>query len=126
MFTKEEIVKRLGIEDWSSEKQDEAVDIAFVRIGAAATDDLSEQDYNEYEAIINNDQAVISAWLDANEPEYKNSPVYQAFEEGYEEDPEKNDPAKLFASFAWIQQHVPNKDALIDEALEKYKQELAA
>ena len=126
MFSREDIVKKLGIENWPADKQDEAVDIAMVRVGAAATDDLSEQEYNEYEAIVNNDQAVITAWLDANEPEYKNSPIYQTFEAGYEEDPDKNDPAKLFASFAWIQSHVPNKDALIEEALEKYKQELAA
>lgn len=126
MYQRDDIIKQLGIQDWPEEKQNEAVEVAVVHLGSAVTDNLTEQQYNEYEAIVNDDKAVIDAWLDANEPNYRDSPVYQSFEEGYDEDPEKNNPAKLFASVAWIQKNVPNVQDLIAKTLEAYKQELAA
>jgi hypothetical protein len=124
MYQKEEIVEQLGIETWPEDKKNEAVEIAIYRIGEAVNQSLSEQQSNEYQAIINDNQDVINAWLDANIPNYKDSPIYQEFETGYDEDPEKNNPAKLFASVAWIQMNVPNVNDLIAQALDAYKQEL--
>lgn len=126
MYQRDDIIKQLGIQDWPEDKQNEAVEVAVVHLGAAVTDNLTEQQYNEYEAIVNDNHDVINAWLDENEPNYKDSPIYQSFEEGYDEDPEKNNPAKLFASVAWIQKNVPNVQELIATTLEAYKQELSA
>ncbi len=126
MYQRDQIIEQLGIQSWPPEKQEEAVEIAVHRIGAAVTEQLSEQQFNEYEAIVNDNQTVIDAWLAANVPNYKDSPVYQELAAGYEEDPEKNNPAKLFASIAWIQVNVPQAQAAIDHALEAVKQELVA
>lgn len=125
MYQKEEIVAQLGIESWPEDKQNEAAEVAVYRIGRAVTENLDEQQLNEYEAIINDNHDVIDAWLDANVPDYKDSPVYQEIEAGYDEDPEKNNPAKLFASIAWVQKNVPNVDMIIASTLVAYKQELA-
>ena len=87
---------------------------------------LTEQQFNEYKAIVDDNHEVIDAWLDQNVPDYKESPVYKEIEGGYDADPEKNNPAKLFASIAWIQVNVPNVQDIIAKALDEYKQELAS
>lgn len=126
MYEREQLIELLGIQAWPEEKQDEAVEVAVYKIGEATTSQLTEQQFNEYQAIVDDNHAVIDSWLATNVPDYKDSPVYQGLEAGYDEDPEKNNPAKLFASVAWIQLNVPNVQELIAKALDGYKQELAA
>lgn len=125
MYDREQLIEQLGIQAWPEDKQDQAVEVAIYKIGEATTSQLTEQQFNEYQAIVDDDQSVIDSWLAANVPDYKDSPVYQELEAGYNEDPEKNNPAKLFASVAWIQVNVPNVQDLIAKALEEYRQELA-
>lgn len=126
MYQDEQIIEQLGIGDWPEEKQREVLEIATVRFGNAITDSLTEQQFNEYKAIVDDNQEVIDAWLDQNVPDYKESPVYKEIEGGYDADPEKNSPAKLFASIAWIQVNVPNVQDIIAKALDEYKKELAS
>lgn len=126
MYQDEQIIEQLGIGDWPEEKQREVLEIATVRFGNAITDSLTEQQFNEYKAIVDDNHEVIDAWLDQNVPDYKESPVYKEIAGGYDTDPEKNNPAKLFASIAWIQVNVPNVQSIIAKALDEYKQELAS
>ncbi len=126
MYGRDQIIEKLGIQDWDEMQQNEAVEMATLRIGDAFIQGLSEAQLNEYEAIVNDHTQVIDAWLSQNVPDYKESPVYQEFEAGYEDDPEKNSPAKLFASIAWMQLNAPNAQPVIDAALAEYKQELQA
>lgn len=126
MYQDEQIIEQLGIGDWPEEKQREILEIATVRFGNAITDSLTEQQLNEYKAIVDDNHEVIDAWLDQNVPDYKESPVYKEIAGGYDADPEKNNPAKLFASIAWIQVNVPNVQSIIAKALDEYKQELAS
>lgn len=126
MYDSEQIIGKLGIQDWPADRRDQVVEVATYRIGNAVTEQMTDQQLDEYEAIIDDDHAVIDAWLAQNEPDYKNSPIYQEIEAGYEADPEKNNPAKLFASIAWIQKNVPDVQGVIDRTLEEYRQELSA
>jgi len=126
MYQREELVEQLGIQSWPEEKQNEVVEMAIFRIGEAITGELSEQQFNEYKAIVDDNHEVIDGWLEHNVPDYKESPIYQEFEEGYDEDPEKNNPAKLFASMAWVQMNVPNVPEVIAQTLDTYKKELTA
>lgn len=124
MYSEEDLIERLGIQSLAEERRAAVLEIATHRIGLAITDDLSEQQFNEYEAIVNNDEGIIDAWLEQNEPNYKESPIYQSFAEGYEEDPERNNPAKLFANIAWIQKNVPDLKQRVDETIEQVKKEI--
>lgn len=124
MYQRDQIIEQLGIQQWPKENQDKAVELGIYRIGLAITKLLTEQQFNEYTAIVNDNKEVIDGWLEANVPDYKESPVYQQFVAGYEDDPEKNRPEKLFASVAWVQMHVPNLQDVIAETLAVYKKEL--
>lgn len=122
----QQIIDALGIADWPEEKRKPAVIEATMRIGTALLGSLNEQQDNEYTAIINDDQAVIDAWLEQNVPDYKQNPAYQEMEATYESDPEHNNPAKLFATIAWMQTNIPDLQERIEKTLADYKQELAA
>ena len=126
MYQREELIEQLGIKSWPEDKQTEAVETVTFRIGEAITGELSEQQFNEYKAIVDDTRDVIDMWLERHVPDYKDSPIYKEFEAGYDEDPEKNNPAKLFASMAWVQVNVPNVPELIAQTIETYKKELEA
>ncbi len=125
MYERDDIIEKLGIQEWPEDKQNEVLEVATHRIGLAVTENLTEAQFNEYQSIVDDDEAVIFAWLEQNIPEYKQSPVFQEFENSVDDDPERNRPEKLFASIAWIQMNVPNVQELIEKALTAYREELS-
>ena len=125
-YDKQFIIEALGINELPAEEKERIVIEATMRIGTALVGGLSDQQYTEYKAIVDDDAAVIDAWLSQNVPDYKELPAYQEIESGYEADPEKNRPEKLFATIAWIEKTVPDIQDRINQTLAAYKQELAA
>ena len=89
-------------------------------VGFKVLQNLTDRQLGEYEAIVNADQSVIDAWLEQHIPDYKTSPVYQQIEAGYESDPEKNDPAKLFAGIAWLQENSPAYEEIANEVVSEF------
>ncbi len=120
------MIDSLGIQDWPEERRRAAVVEATMRVGEIIIKNVSEERYNEYKAIADDNHEVINNWLNENVPNYKENAMYKEIEAGYEADPEKNNPAKLFATIAWVQVNVPNLQELVDKTLADYKQELAA
>lgn len=120
------VAETLGIEDWPADKKEEAVVEGMLRAGGAITEGLSEEQDQEYTAIINDDHEVINQWLEQNVPDYKENPLYQMMANGTNDDPEHNNPAKLFATAAWFKINVPDAEERVEKALATYKQELAA
>lgn len=117
----DDIVKRLGIQ--GQPKEQIALQLEQVRtlVGEAISARLTPQQLHEYEAIINNDQAVIAQWLQKNMPEYKATFLYHQLEETAHDDPEHNSSEKLFASLAWVNKNVPDVQAITDSVIEQYK-----
>ena len=125
MYQENQLVEQLGIGNLPQEKQVELLEEFNFKVGQALSAEYSEQQMNEYEAIINDDHAVIDAWLDQHVPDYKESPVYQELASGYDTDPEHINPAKVFASLAWTQVNSPNAQDTIAKVLDDFKKELA-
>lgn len=124
MYDQDQLIEQLGVTGWPADKQAEAVEGVKHRIGILLNDNLTDQQQNEYTAIVDDDRGVIDAWLAQYVPDYKQSPVFQQFEEGVAEDPEQNSAEKLFASVAWIQFNVPNVQEIVTAAIAEYKQEI--
>jgi hypothetical protein len=125
MYQEEQLIEQLGIANIPREKQLDILEEFNFKVGQALSGEYTEQQMNEYEAIINDDHAVIDAWLDQHVPDYKESPVYQELASGYDADPEHINPAKVFASLAWTQVNSPNAQDTISAVLEAFKRELA-
>lgn len=123
MHQEEQIIEQLGIADLPDDEKTAVINEAQVRIGEAVSEQLTDDQLAEYQAIIDGNEQVIASWLEKNIPNYKNEAVYQSFEEGVESDPERNDPAKLYASIAWVQLTVPHIQDIVAKALDDFKQE---
>ncbi len=125
MNTDEQIIEQLDIAAFPEQEKRALIEQAQLRIGESIRESLSDQKINEYQAIIDGNEQVINAWLDETIPDYKNAAVYQSLEEGSDSDPDHNDPAKIFASLAWVQINIPNIQEIVAKTLADFKQELA-
>lgn len=119
------IIETLGIAEWPEEKRQLTVKEATMRIGTALMDGLSEAQYAEYTAIVDDNHEVIGTWLEANAPNYQESPTFQAIAADAEADPERNRPEKIFATLAWMQANIPDVQDRVAQTLAAYKQELS-
>lgn len=115
MYHDEELLKKIGANNASDEEKTRLLEQFNTLVGEAISEGLSEQQLNEYQAIIDDDGDVIDAWLSHNVSDYKNTALYQEFANAYESDPEKNSPEKLFATIAWIELNVPNRQEIVDK-----------
>ena len=119
------IIEKLGIESYDDERKALILDQVRTYIGEAISKTLSAQQLHQYQEIIDANDAVIQPWLEKNIPNYKENPVYQQLEAGREDDPEQNDPAKIFAGLAWVEVNVPNVKEITDEVLDAFKKHRA-
>lgn len=104
----DELITELGIEAYSPEEQQRVLDELNMLVGEAMLGHLGEEQINEYEAIINGNQEVITAWLNENDPNYADSIAYQQLAEGIEDDPDGVPADKVYASMAWVEKNNPN------------------
>lgn len=120
------IVERLAIA--SQPKEQIALQLEQVKtlIGEEISARLTPQQLHEYEAIINNEHTVITQWLHANAPEYKNTFLFKQLEETYHDDPEHNSSEKLFATLAWVKKNVPDVEVIRDAVIDRFKASHAA
>lgn len=126
MSQDEQYIEKLAIQHLPKEKQDEILEELNFRVGDAITEKLSEQQQAEYTAIINADKKVIDAWLGNNLPTYKESVLYKEVLEGYNQDPERIDPAKVVASVGWVELNVPDIQQITDRVVENFRVELGS
>jgi len=123
MYQDEQIIEQLNIAELPDDEKTAVINEAQVRIGEAVSAELTDEQLNEYQAIIDDNEQVITAWLEKNVPNYKDEAIYQSFEEAVDSDPERNNPAKLFASIAWVQLTVPHIQEIVAKAIDDFKQE---
>ncbi|MFZ1250793.1 MAG: DUF5663 domain-containing protein [Candidatus Microsaccharimonas sp.] len=124
MYDEQYIIQALDISTLPDEKKHPIVVEATMRVGNTIIDSLNEEQYNEYKAIIDDDHQVIDEWLSRNVSDYKENTVYQEMLSTYDNDSEKNNPAKLFATLAWLQVNISNLQQIIENTLQNYKKEL--
>lgn len=108
-----QLIQELGIGHLNAEQQENILDEFHTQVGEILSENLSEAQLDEYESIINGDDAVIEAWLAANAPDYKNTPLYEEIEAGYDTDPDKVPAEKVIAYLGWVELNNPG----IDEAI---------
>lgn len=104
----DDLIKELGIENLTSEEQQRVLDELNMLVGEAMLGHLSDEQVGEYEEIINGNQEVITNWLNANDPHYKDTVMYQQLAEEYENDPDNIPADKVYASMAWVEKNNPN------------------
>ena len=122
----EDLITELGLEKLTSNQQESVIEELNMRVGQALVADLSEAQVREYEQILNGEQAVITAWLEANEPNYKDEVAYKQLDAGSDDDPEKVPADKVYASMAWVEKNSPNFAEVVATIKADLKAKIAA
>ena len=114
----QDLIAELGIEGLTPEEQATIIDNLNYDIGDALESSLSEEQLEEYQSIIDGDQAVIDAWLQHNVPHFKETPAFKELNEDADDIPAD----KVFASIAWIQFNAPHFEQVVAELKQKAKE----
>ena len=100
-----------------------AQDQLEVRIGEKMSEGLSDEQLDEFEKIIDNDQATLDKWI-AGAGDYKNDAIYQKFAEnigGSEEDVLGD-----YVTAKWLNQNCPQYQQIIQETVDALRAEISA
>ena len=119
-------LESVGLANIPAEQKDAflqyAQDQLEVRIGEKMSEGLSDEQLDEFEKIIDKDQATMSKWLDAA-GEYKNDDLYRKITESLGESP---DTANDYVMAKWLNQNCPQYQSIIDESIASLREEISA
>ena len=95
-----------------------------LRVGTQLSDGMSDAQLEEFEAIIDKKEDVITGWLTANAPEYHNDPAFQRLQQATSLD--VNDPnlRDEFVATKWLEVNRPDYRDVVANVLEGLKQEI--
>ena len=102
-----DIIVELGIEHMTEQQQQRVIEELEIRVGEAMLDGMSAEQGTEYQAIINGDQQVITAWLETNDPGYQDTIAFQQLSESSGDGLTSIPADKVYASIAWIEKNNP-------------------
>jgi len=117
----QDIIKQLGIAGRSEAEQERIIDEYDIRVGDAIAATLTEEQFEEFKAITYQDQPVIDAWLAKFAPDYKETDLYKELIQ----DEDEVQATKVFATVGWLEENVPDYQAIADRVLDAFKKELA-
>jgi len=126
MVNKEQFIEELNLTGFKPEEQDAIYEDFTYELGAAISDGLSDEQMEEFTQIINANEEVITPWLAAHAPDYREDPSFKELQIGYDEDPEKISPEKVFASIAWVRVNRPDFEQIVARVKREFRQQLDA
>ncbi len=95
-----------------------------LRVGAKLSEGLSEVQLTEFEGFVNQDSEKVTAWLNANVPNYANSEEYQKFISGAPADTNPVILASEYASLKWLEHNRPDYKQVVSAELDALRQEV--
>ncbi len=96
------------------------------RVGTKLAESLSDEQLAEFEGFAAQDEAKVSAWLDAHFPDYQSQPDYQQMASSAPESVTPLTVASEYASVKWLELNSPNYRQVVANELERLRQEIVA
>lgn len=94
-----------------------------LRVGSRLSEGMSDEQLEEFEAIIDRKDEVINNWLVAHAPEYQQDVLYQRVQQGLGGAPEQEVKAE-YAATKWLEVNRPDYRDVVAQTLEELKQEI--
>ncbi len=120
-------LESVGLGSMPAEQKDAflqyAQDQLEVRIGEKMSEGLSDDQLEEFEKIIDNDQATLDKWI-AGAGDYKSDDIYQKLAEnvGGSDDEILSD----YVTAKWLNQNCPQYQQIIQESVDALRAEISA
>ena len=109
-------------EDQKSAFLENAQDQFEVRVGEKMNAQMTDEQVDEFEKIIDNDQETINRWL-SGLGDYRSDEIYQRIASNVEDE---SDRINNYVSAKWLDKNCPNYRQIIEETLEELKNEIIA
>lgn len=95
-----------------------------LRVGAKLSEGLTEEQLTEFEGFVNQDSEKVTAWLNANAPNYANSEEYQKFVSNAPSGTSQVTLAAEYASLKWLEHNRPDYKQVVSAELNALRQEV--
>lgn len=97
-----------------------------LRVGTRLSDGLSDQQLEEFEKIIDRDQATIDAWLGAHVQDYTNDQVFIRMQQALNRDPADPVLRAEYVATKWLEVNRPDYRDVVKVVLDELKGEIMA
>jgi len=97
-----------------------------LRVGTLLSEGMSDEQFDEFEAIIDRKDDFITKWLTDNMPDYYNDQVFQQMQKNMGIDPNDPNLRGEYAATKWLEINRPNYRDIVVQVLGELKQEITA
>jgi len=97
-----------------------------IRVGTRLSDGLSDQQLEEFEKIIDRDQATVDGWLSAHVPDPSSDEVFKRMQEALKLEPSDPVLRAEFTATKWLEVNRPDYRDVVKRVLEDLKAEILA
>ena len=96
-----------------------------LRVGTQLSEGLSEAHLSEFESFMDRDMQRVTAWLDANVPDFDSDPVYVQLKANVPQNVPQNAVLSEYASLKWLGINRPNYREVVTKTIEALKKEIS-
>ena len=96
-----------------------------LRGGTQLSEGLSEAQLSEFESFMDRDMRRVTAWLDANVPDFDSDPVYVQLKANVSQNVPQNAVLSEYASLKWLGINRPNYREVVTKTIEALKKEIS-
>ena len=97
-----------------------------LRVGTKLSDGLSDQQLEEFEKIIDRDQATIDSWLSAHVQDYTSDDVFRRMQQALNRDPADPVLKAEYVATKWLEVNRPDYRDVVKLVLDELKTEIIA
>ena len=96
-----------------------------LRVGTQLSEGLSEAQLSEFESFMDRDMQRVTAWLDANVPDFDSDPVYVQLKANVPQNVPQNAVLSEYASLKWLGINRPNYREVVTKTIEALKKDIS-
>jgi Protein of unknown function (DUF5663) len=97
-----------------------------LRVGTRLSDGLSDAQLEEFEKIIDRDQATIDAWLAHYSPNYQQDEIFKRMQQATRLDPADPNLRTEYVATKWLEVNRPDYRQVVAQVLDELKREIMA
>jgi hypothetical protein len=95
-----------------------------LRVGTKLSDGLSDQQLEEFEKIIDKDQAVIDNWLAVHVQDYQSDDIFVRMQQALRLDPADPNLKSEYVATKWLEVNRPDYRDVVKQVLDELKNEI--
>lgn len=97
-----------------------------LRVGTRLSDGLSDSQLEEFEKVIDRDQATIEAWLSQNSPNFHEDEIFKRMQQATKLDPADPNLKTEYVATKWLEVNRPDYRQVVAQVLEELKKEIVS